>query len=361
MICPGLSQPFLFLFSSDVPQLLYYSHIPAAITSLLLGFLIFRFGDKKKSSLILLFLTINFFLLFITNIILWTNIDVNILTFFWFISQFIFLLLPILSFYLFYIFSKKDEVLPYFYKILGLIAVAIFLPIILFGYNIDYFDLYNCEVIEGKWIAFYQNSILILSSLWMMVLAIKKIVSKKEERNEKKKTILLALGLCSMLFSLFFSWNPAIFGYSFGVEQFGFIGMIIFLSVISYLVVKFKMFGMKLLATQALVWGIAILTGSQLFFIKIPINFILTGITFVGVIISGIFLIKSVKNEIKQKEELAVKNEQLSEFMSFASHEIKGPTGFIKGIASMALSNDLGALTPKLKEALRRIYIRSND
>ncbi|KKR60883.1 MAG: PAS/PAC sensor signal transduction histidine kinase [Parcubacteria group bacterium GW2011_GWA2_40_37] len=358
MFCTGFIQQFS---NSMAPAYLYYSSVPVSLISLILGFIILRFGDKKKSSTILLFLTIAFFFLFASNLVLWIAVDANIQTFVWFLNQFDFLFLPLLSFFLFSEFIKKNETPSNFLKVLILAIVAIFIPIVLLGYNINYFDLYNCTVVEANSIVIYQNAVLILSCLLMAYLAIKNIFSATETRESKTKTVLLAVGLCSMLFSLFFTWNPLIFGYPDGVDQFGFIGAIIFLSIITYMVVKFKMFGMKLLATQALVWGIAILTGSQLFFIKIPINFILTSITFVGVIISGRFLIKSVKNEIKQKEELAVKNEQLSEFMSFASHEIKGPTGFIKSIASMALSNDLGALTPKLKEALRRIYIRSND
>ncbi|MBP6060565.1 MAG: HAMP domain-containing histidine kinase [Candidatus Pacebacteria bacterium] len=357
MICQGLTQPFLFLFSADVPPLLYYSHIPSAIISLLLGILILKLGDKRKSSIILFFLTMNFFLLFITNIAIWTNIDAGLLTFLWSINQFIFLLLPILSLYLFAVFLNKDLILPLPHKIFGLLTAFLFLPIIWFGYNINYFDLYNCEAVEGKLVTFYQNGILLASTFIIVISSIRRLVSIKEKREEKIKIILLAFGLCSMLFSLFFSWNPAIFGYSFAAEQFGFVGMIIFLLIISYLIVKFKAFSVKLLATQALVWGLSALIGSQFFFIKVTTNFILNGIGFIASIVLGRYLVLSVKKEVQQKEELAKLDVELENLLKereslvhLVTHKVKGSFTRSKYIFAGILDGTYGEINPEIKK-----------
>jgi len=194
----------------------------------------------------------------------------------------------------------------------------------------------------------------------MAYLAIKDIFSTTETRESKTKTVLLAVGLCSMLFSLFFTWNPLIFGYPDGVDQFGFIGAIIFLSIITYMVVKFKMFGMKLLATQALVWGIAILTGSQLFFIKIPINFILTSITFVGVVISGGFLIKAVKKEDTLNEQLKMANAGQTNLIHIMNHQIKGYLGVCKNIFAELQTDDYGKIPEEAKEIVGKGFESSD-
>jgi signal transduction histidine kinase len=88
--------------------------------------------------------------------------------------------------------------------------------------------------------------------------------------------------------------------------------------------VKFKTFNTKVVATEALVWGLVTLIGSQFFFIKMPINFILNGVTFIAAIIFGYFLIQSVKHEIKAKEDLKITNERLEDTTSLITHQIRG-------------------------------------
>jgi len=321
MFCIGFAQYFS---TAIVPAYLYYSHIPVSVISLVLGFLILRFGEKKKSSLVLVSLTLSFFFLFVSNIFLWLAVSSDIQTFVWFLNQFVFLLLPILSFYLFLEFTKKNETFSIFLKILILILSAVFIPVVFFGYNIDYFDLYNCTVVEANLIVLYQNAVLVASCLAMAYLSIKNLFSVFETKESKIKSILLAIGLCCVLFSLFFTWNPLIFGYSDGVEQFGFVGAIVFLSIITYMIVRFNAFSIKLIATQALVWGLVALIGSQFFFIKVKINFILNGIGFISSIILGGYLIMSVKKEIKLRENLQVANERQVSLIHFITHQVKG-------------------------------------
>lgn len=299
----------------------------------------------------------DFFLLFITNIAIWTNIDAGLLTFLWSLNQFIFLLLPILSLYLFAVFLNRDFSLPLYHKIFGLIAAFLFVPMVWFGYNINYFDLYNCEAVEGGLVSFYQNGILLLSTFIIIFSSIKRLLSIKEKREDKIKIMLLAFGLCSMLFSLFFSWNPAIFGYSFAAEQFGFVGMVIFLLVISYLIVKFKAFSVKLLATQALVWGLSVLIGSQFFFIEVTINFILNGIGFVASVVLGRYLILSVKKEVQQKEELAKLDVELENLLKereslvhLVTHKVKGSFTRSKYIFAGILDGTYGEISPEIKK-----------
>ena len=365
MFCTGFIQQFS---NSMVPVYLYYSTVPISIISLILGFIILRFGDKKKSSTILFSLTIAFFFLFASNLVLWIAVDANIQTFVWFLNQFDFLFLPLLSFFLFSEFIKKNETSSNFLKIIILALIAIFIPIVLLGYNINYFDLYNCTVIETSWIVIYQNAVLVLSCLLMAYLAIKNIFSSTESRESKTKTVLLAVGLCSVLFSLFFTWNPLIFGYPDGVDQFGFIGAMIFLSIITYMVVKFKMFGMKLLATQALVWGLVILIGSQFFFIKVPVNFVLNGIGFLVAVILGQFLIKAVKKEIEAKEnerlqhikfeELANRFENINHILA---HDVKNTLGKNRDIFVETLAGTFGEVTDQGKKFFKILNADTAD
>jgi signal transduction histidine kinase len=150
----------------------------------------------------------------------------------------------------------------------------------------------------------------------------------------------------------------------------------------SFLIVKYKTFNIKLFATEALVWGLTLLIGSQFFFIKTPVNYVLNSITFIGVIIFGRFLVKSVKKEIDQRErlenlrlrleksnlDLEIANDKLkdldklkTEFVSLASHQLRSPLTAIKGYLSMIVEGDYGDINPEAKEAISKVSQSSNN
>jgi hypothetical protein len=141
------------------------------------------------------------------------------------------------------------------------------------------------------------------------------------------------------------------------ILQYGLFGMPVFMAFLVYLIIRFKAFNIKLLATQALVWGLAILIGAQFFFIKITLNMVLNGVTFVGVIIFGYLLIRSVKKEVQQKEELAKLNLDLQKLikereslMHLINHKVKGAFTHSKYIFSEMLDGTFGAISPELKK-----------
>lgn len=95
---------------------------------------------------------------------------------------------------------------------------------------------------------------------------------------------------------------------------------------------------------------------------------------FIISIISGVFLIKSIYREIETDssvEKLINKiNEnnkslrnmeiQKSEFISLASHQLRGPLVNIRGYASVILEGDYGKIPEELKSPLEKIYQSSN-
>lgn len=101
--------------------------------------------------------------------------------------------------------------------------------------------------------------------------------------------------------------------------------------------------------------------GSQLFFTKSSANFILILITLVITIVAGFILVRSVKKVDEQKDLLEIANNEKSEFMSFASHQIRTPLTSMKGFASMMLEGDYGPLTPPLKDVTQKILVSGNN
>src|SRR3989338_3052353 len=95
---------------------------------------------------------------------------------------------------------------------------------------------------------------------------------------------------------------------------------------------------------------------------------------FLLVVIFGIFLILSVRKEVKQREEIQRLAESLkkanaelkkldqlkSEFLSLASHQLRTPLSIIKGYISMIQEGSFGQIPDRTMEILRKVYF-SNE
>src|SRR3989344_1783790 len=133
--------------------------------------------------------------------------------------------------------------------------------------------------------------------------------------------------------------------------------MPIFVGFLGYLIVKYHSFNLKLIATEALIWGLSILIGSQFFFIKVTTNFILNGFTFIASIVLGYFLVQSVKREIQQREELAKLDLELEELIKqrenlvhLVTHKVKGSFTRSKYIFAGMLDGTFGEVSPTVKK-----------
>jgi signal transduction histidine kinase len=130
--------------------------------------------------------------------------------------------------------------------------------------------------------------------------------------------------------------------------------------------VKYKAFNVGVLGAQALVATLVVLIGTQFFFIRNSTNIVLNAVTFLLVLIFGYFLVRGVKRDLqvrKKLEELTNNlqhtntrlkelDAQKTEFISLATHQIRGPLGSIKGYASMLLEGDYGEFPEKAKSAV---------
>jgi signal transduction histidine kinase len=64
---------------------------------------------------------------------------------------------------------------------------------------------------------------------------------------------------------------------------------------------------------------------------------------------------------VKNTFEIELANEQKSELMSFATHEIRTPITVMRGYATMLLDGDKGDISPPVKDLLQKIMIAGND
>lgn len=236
------------------------------------------------------------------------------------------------------------------------------------------FDTVNCEITENIYYSTYIYLVGLISFVWILIFSFHKYF-KTKIKEEKQQIFYLTFGMSAFLISFFIAGFFASYFDNFNLEQYGLFGMVIFISYLAFLIVKFHAFDIKLIATQALVWGVLIIVGSQFFFIQSNVNKVLNGITLVISSALGLIIIRSVKKEIAQKEEiektaieLGKANEKLkafdvlkSKFLSLASHQLRNPVSTMIAGTSMFLDGDFGEISELQRDQLTQMYKRAQD
>ena len=150
----------------------------------------------------------------------------------------------------------------------------------------------------------------------------------------------------------------------------GQIGIIVMITFIFYSILKYRLFNIKVIATELFVFSLWVFILVRTFFSDNIqdelINLGLFAIT-LGV---GALLIRSVIREVEQREKienlaadlektntrLTELDKQKTEFISFATHQLRAPLTAMKGYASLIIEGDLGAVGEKIKDAVSRMF-----
>lgn len=367
-----------YVFVSEAKKLLYYSHIPTAILTLLIGVFVMLRSKFALVGKLLFAISFSFFLWVAIDLLVWLNYDKNTLVIFsWSFFGVLYVLIYAFSFYFFNVFIDKKDI-SFTKKAILFLLIA---PVIILTpttYNMENFNLLECGATEGMYFTNYYYLVGLALFLWIIVLAFLKY-KKETDRNQKKQILFLSLGIGFFLASFFLSGflvsylvdKEYIVGGDYNMEQYGLFGMPVFMAFLAYLIVRYNAFNVKLVAAQALVVAIIILIGSQFAFIRSETNRLLTGLTLILSSIGGYFLIVSIKKEIKRKEmlqeisnRLSVANDKLrqmdntkTEFISIASHQLRTPLTSIKGYASLILEGSYGEMENRgLRSAVNNIF-----
>jgi len=373
MICNLFPEPTFFLYSTDVPGLLYYSHIPTAAVALLIGLFVFLNGRKFLLNRLLLAISLCFFLWIVSNLILWTNIHSDFLLFIWTIYVVLFSFISISFIYFVYVFLEKKDISFSLKSIL----LALLAPVLLFAptsLNLGGFNITSCDAFqfEGLLFKMYYISLGVLAMVWILILLIRKY--RTAASDFRKQIVLMGVGIEFFLFSFFTVTFLAAYLTDIGVlpdsslEFYGLIGMVVFMILIAFAIVRYHAFNVKLIGAQALIVSLVILIGSEFFFIQSTTNQILTAITLIITGVIGLNLIRSVKKEVAQREhieklagELQETNKRQETLMHFIGHEVKGYLTKDAGAFAAIVDGDFGAPPDGMKPFAERALAQSRE
>lgn len=368
-ICGWDTAQFLIFSDNVFGNFIYYSHLFPAFTALILGVFVFIQNPRGLSNRVLLFISVIFACWSYFDLVLWATERTDYTMFFWSILIHFDLLLYVGALYFVYVFI--DNKMPSWR--VDSIVLLFFIPLILFAHtslNLLGFDFTNCwrEALEGPLWQYYVYTAELLIAGWILVFGIVRLYQSKNP-TEKNKVLLVTVGILAFLISFSLGNIIGSIEVDWELGQYGLFGMPIFVSFLSYLIVRYHAFDARLIGTEVLITGIGVLILSLLFVRTVDNVRVIAIATFVFTVILGAILVRSVKREIAQRKHIEKLANQLqkangrlkvldqlkSEFVSIASHQLRSPLTALNGYSSMLLEGSYGKIPSKARIAIERI------
>lgn len=367
--CPDAVPNFLNFFDFAIaPPLLFYSYIPIIVVSLLLSFFILFRDRFSLNSKLLLLLSVFFAIWSSIQIVHWIAVYASTVHFSWQMIALVEVLILVFAVYFVAAFLNRRDIGFTHKLLLGLIVLPVIITLPT-AFGAESFNLVDCESING-YIWDYIYLVEVISIVVIAEMCFRKFRSLPKGDPFRKQVAILGTGVFLFL-GMFAATNilgDTTFVYEFNL--WGPLGMVAFIALLAFMIVRYKTFDIKLFGAQALVFALVALIGSEFFFVETNTNRILVAATLVVTGFIGLNLIRSVKKEVEQRErieklakELGVANEKLkgldklkSEFLSLASHQIRSPLTAIKGYASMLSEGAFGKMSEKQVGATNTIF-----
>jgi len=355
-MCQWDTSRFLIFSDNVFGTLIYYSHILAFILAIVVGLFVFFNNRKILVNRLLFFIMSSFAAWVFFDLILWANEKPDFIMFFWALILLVEPLIYALSVYFVSVFiEKKDISLKkkiWIFSPLLPIIVLLSTQLTLVG-----FDLTNCfrEPIEGPIATYYIYLIETIYLLWILDFSFRKY--RQAGREMKKQVVLITSGVIFFLLSFVSGNIVGSFTENWTLAQVGLFSMPIFVVFLAYMIVKFKTFNIKLIGTQMLIFALGFLVLGMIFIRTIQNVRIVAVATLLLIAVVGYLLIRGVKREVKQREELARLNLELEDLIKqrenlvhLVTHKVKGSFTRSKYIFAEMLDGTFGEISPEIKK-----------
>ncbi|MES3005528.1 MAG: ATP-binding protein [Patescibacteria group bacterium] len=276
-----------------------------------------------------------------------------------------------------YIFPMKESGFTRAKRASILIPNVLIILLVLFGESVisaaSVSEVGENHIIFGKLYFLYVAYILIY-----FLYAFYRLYNKyksTEDLSQKRQALYLLTGYSisaniAFVTNLLLPW--------FGYFEFNWIGQVSTVTMVTfatYAIAKHQLFSIKAIATEISTGALWILLLIRTIVANTPEERWFNGVLLLFTIVLGVFLIRSVLTEVRNREKierlaldleranvrLKELDQQKSEFVSLASHQLRGPLAAVKGYASMLLDGDFGEIRDEAKDAIDKIYKSTQD
>lgn len=229
-------------------------------------------------------------------------------------------------------------------------------------------------IIDGIQIEYETNSLdihygagflpfLIIIAVFMFF-TLQPLISRK--LNKRQQVYLLGV-IIFYIFNSIFNIALPLFMKITHLYYFGDYSTVVLLSFTTYSILRHKLFDVKVVTTEVLIviiWTILIV---NVVTAQTHVDLLTSVVILLSIMILGVFLVRSIIKEIRQREllehltkRLKELDEQKDEFVNVAAHELRAPMTAIKGYLSMIQDGDAGKMSPKMESYLDEA-VKGND
>ncbi|MBI4128306.1 MAG: hypothetical protein HY459_04560 [Parcubacteria group bacterium] len=210
--------------------------------------------------------------------------------------------------------------------------------------------------------------LLVLLSVVTWILIVRKYTKAQGATRAQWRTIGIGLLIAYLLLIFFVFLRVVLFQDTRFVPYSPLFILPIFAGV-AYAILRNRLFNIRVIATEVITFVLLVTSLIEVFLAETTATFVLSLSISLFILIFGILLIQSVLREVAQRTRLEFLSEELqaayeklkeldrvkSEFLSFASHQVKTPMTVIKGYASLLGEEGEGAISASAKETLTKV------
>lgn len=326
-LCTDATPVFFGLLDFSIaPPLLYYAYIPITLFSLWFALRALYYNRHERISQ--LFTLLAFALVFLsgTSLLAWIAAPVFLVKLAWqaWGIASAFMSFATLFFVYHLLHGELMPTIPRRFFMVALLPIIILAPTV---YNIESFDISTCEAVQGSALLTYTYIYEALVILGVGFVLLRTLRRSPRVQMVHHKAVIISLAAFTFL-ALFLATSllgDVIGDYRF--ELIAPIGAVLFLAGVSYVALNDKRFSIHMLGAEMLVITLVMILGGILFIQEIDYVHRVTYVSLVLVTIIGLVLMRSVRNEVRQREEIEQLATRLKEVNRVMSHDVKGTLG----------------------------------
>jgi signal transduction histidine kinase len=260
-------------------------------------------------------------------------------------------------FQLSYVFPSEKKELPHWHRYF-LLPLAFFtstLLLIPFVFSrvrdfVSYKDVVNPEKSDGILLAGIVTFSFFISGI---IFLFRKINDSKGD--ERRQVILMFTGMSLTAgLLLLFSFILPIGFHNYNFVPYGALFLFPVIVFTAYAIYIVELFHVKNIFAGLFTFFLCVVSLIQLVISDSIEEVLLRTLVFVLTLAISIQLVKNTF-------EVELANEQKSELMSFATHEIRTPITVMRGYASLLLDGDTGDVSPRMRDLLQKILVSGNE